>query len=154
LAHFIIQIALGSFCLLISALIHVAVFAIGIPKIAWLGVVTQSVRMIWRTALLLSAGVGLLIVAHTCTIWFWAIGLYGSGAFTEFATSFYFSTVTYTTLGYGDVVLDPAFRIFGSFAAITGLLTFGLSTAFLVGLLVRILPDLLHDDHDPDAAED
>ncbi len=96
---------------------------------------------------MLSGGIGLILVAHTITIWFWAIGFYGSGAFGDFATSFYFSTVTYTTLGYGDIVLDPAMRIFGSFAAITGLLTFGLSTAFLVGLLVRILPDVFQGSH-------
>lgn len=94
---------------------------------------------------MLSAGVGLLIVAHTITIWLWAIALFASGAFADFATSFYFSSVTYTTLGYGDIVLEPTVRIFASFAAITGLLTFGISTAFLVGLLVRILPGLFGD---------
>jgi len=101
-----------------------------------------------RNIVLLSAGIGLLIVAHTITIWLWAIGLYASGAFSDFAASFYFSTVTYTTLGYGDIVLAPPLRIFASFAAITGLLTFGISTAFLVGFLVRVLPDVFgrHDN--------
>jgi hypothetical protein len=141
LTDFILQITVGSLCLLLSALIHVAIFAVGIPKIVVLSNVTQSLRLFLRNVLLLSAGVGLLIVAHTITIWFWAIAFFASGTFFDFASSFYFSTVTYTTLGYGDIVLDPSMRIFGSFAAITGLLTFGISTAFLVGFLVRILPD-------------
>ncbi len=103
-----------------------------------------------RNIVLLSAGIGLLIVAHTITIWLWAIGLYASGAFSDFATSFYFSTITYTTLGYGDIVLAPSLRIFASFAAITGLLTFGISTAFLVGFLVRILPDVFEQNNPND----
>jgi hypothetical protein len=146
LIQFFIQIAFGSTFLLASALVHVAVFAFGIPRLARLADQMQPARHIFRTVMLMSAGIALLIVAHTITIWFWAAGFYGSGAFSDFATSFYFSTITYTTLGYGDIVLDPDARIFGSFAAITGLLTFGLSTAFLVGLLVRILPDVFQQD--------
>ena len=142
MTDFILQITVGSLCLLLSALIHVATFTVGIPRIVGLSNATRSLRLFSRNVVLLSAGVGLLIVAHTITIWFWAITFFASGAFSDFASSFYFSTVTYTTLGYGDIVLDQSMRIFGSFAAITGLLTFGISTAFLVGFLVRILPDV------------
>lgn len=143
--HFVIQIAFGSTCLLISALVHVAVFAFGIPKIVNLSNRMQSSQTAFRNILLLSAGVGLMVTAHTVTIWFWAFALYWSGDLTDFATSFYFATVTYTTLGYGDIVIGAGMRIFATFAAITGLLTFGLSTAFLVGLLVRILPDVFQE---------
>lgn len=53
--------------------------------------------------------------------------------------------MTYTTLGYGDITLDPGVRVFGSFSAITGLLTFGFSTAFLIGLIVRLIPAAFSD---------
>ncbi|WP_410001065.1 ion channel [Tateyamaria omphalii] len=59
------------------------------------------------------------------------------------STSFYFATVTYTTLGHGDIVLSTEARIVATFCAITGLLTFGISTAFLTGVLSRILPDMI-----------
>ena len=49
--------------------------------------------------------------------------------------------VTYTTVGYGDVIVGPDYRLFAAMAAVTGLLNFGLSTAFLVGLFGRLLPD-------------
>jgi len=137
--------------LLLSALIHVGIFAFGIPRLAKLSKATQPMRNVPRNVILLSAGVGMLIVAHTITIWLWAIGFYYSSAFAALADSFYFSTVTYTTLGYGDIVLVPNLRIFGSFAAITGLLTFGISTAFLVGFLVRILPDVFQSEPDGNA---
>ena len=49
--------------------------------------------------------------------------------------------MTYTTLGYGDVVLAENARIVATFCATTGLLTFGISTAFLIGVLSRVLPE-------------
>ncbi len=63
----------------------------------------------------------------------------------DLPTSFYFATVTYTTLGYGDIVLDEGARIVATFGAITGLLTFGISTAFIIGVLSRVLPASLGD---------
>lgn len=150
MTFFLTQILIGSLFLLISAMIHVTAFAIGIPRLVHLASTLQTKRVMLRRALLLSAGIGLLIVAHTITIWLWAVGFYGASIFPDFASSFYFSTVTYTTLGYGDIVLGPSMRIFASFAAITGLLTFGLSTAFLVGLLGRILPNVFDGHLDGD----
>lgn len=44
----------------------------------------------------------------------------------------YFALVTSTTLGYGDITLGSRWRLFGAMAAVNGLLTFGLSTAFLI----------------------
>ncbi|MFQ6548166.1 ion channel [Aestuariibius sp. 2305UL40-4] len=87
-------------------------------------------------------GIIVIVIAHTIQIWIWAGSFLLVDAFGDFPTSFYFSTVTYTTLGYGDVVLQPEVRVFATFAAIAGLLTFGISTAFLISLLVRTLPTL------------
>ena len=56
----------------------------------------------------------------------------------------YFSLVTFTTLGYGDIVLGEGLRIFGAFASVTGLLAFGLSTAFLVALMTRMFEEHLN----------
>jgi len=61
-----------------------------------------------------------------------------SGALPDWNTAVYFSLVTYTTLGYGDVVLGPGLRIFAAFSAVTGLLGFGISTAFLVGAIGKV----------------
>lgn len=145
MSNFVSQVGLGSLCLLVSALIHVAGFSVGIPRLSALAARAQTLKPGVRSLLLLSAGIALVVAAHTVTIWFWALCFHLTGVFVNFADSFYFSTVTYTTLGYGDIVLEGSLRIFGSFAAITGLLTFGISTAFLIGLLVRILPDVFDD---------
>jgi len=53
----------------------------------------------------------------------------------------YFALVTFTTLGYGYIVLGEALRIFGSFASVAGLLAFGLSTAYMVAMMTRVFQD-------------
>ncbi|AZV78305.1 two pore domain potassium channel family protein [Parasedimentitalea marina] len=79
-----------------------------------------------------------VIFAHTLQVWIWSSGFVLSGALPDWNTAVYFSLVTYTTLGYGDVILGPAMRIFAAFSAVTGLLGFGISTAFLVGAIGHI----------------
>lgn len=44
----------------------------------------------------------------------------------------YFSTVTYTTLGFGDVVMEPGWRLLSSFQAANGIIMFGWTTALIV----------------------
>ena len=61
-------------------------------------------------------------------------------SFESWNTAVYFSIATYTTLGYGDVVLDEGHRIFAAFGAMTGMLAFGISTAFLVGTMRPVSP--------------
>ncbi|MEP4702734.1 MAG: potassium channel family protein, partial [Parasphingorhabdus sp.] len=70
----------------------------------------------------------------------WAVAWIHYGVFSDWNLSLYFSMVTYATVGYGDVVLNDGTRIFGTFAGITGILAFGISTAFLVAVMTRILP--------------
>ena len=53
-------------------------------------------------------------------------------------SSFYFSGVTYATIGYGELVLPKEWRLFGPVEGLTGILMCGLSTAFLFATLSRI----------------
>jgi voltage-gated potassium channel Kch len=86
---------------------------------------------------------GLLVLSHTVQVWIWAIVLIWLEALPNLFEAIYFSLVTYTTLGYGDVVLSDNHKIFGAMASVTGLLNFGVSTAFLVAILGKILPNHL-----------
>ena len=62
------------------------------------------------------------------------------GALSDPGEAICFSPVTYTTLGYGDIVVGSGFRIFAAMEAVTGL-NFGISTALLVGLYGRLTRD-------------
>ena len=134
------QILMGSALLVLCSLIHVGVVAGSVPLVKWVGHKLENNKMMVRTAGLLGVSVALILLAHTVQVWTWAFAFMFSGAFSDIDTSFYFSMVTYTTLGYGDIVLGPGLRIFATFSAITGLLTFGISSAFLISILVALFP--------------
>ena len=60
------------------------------------------------------------------------------GAFQTGEEALYFSLVTFSTLGYGDVVLTQSYRLLGGFEAANGIIIFGWSTAILVDALQRL----------------
>ncbi len=67
------------------------------------------------------------------------------GALDNFEKALYFSTVTFTTLGYGDILIDANWRLLAAFEAANGIIIFGLSTAVVVAAVQRIyFHDLLN----------
>jgi hypothetical protein len=80
-----------------------------------------------------------LIVVHMIEIAIWAVFYWGKGCLPDAESSFYFSGVTYATLGYGDIVLPQAWRLFGPLEGLTGILMCGLSTGFFFVVVSRML---------------
>ena len=68
---------------------------------------------------------------HTAQCVFWALFYRMSGCFSGFETSLYFSLVSYTTVGYGDLTLPQKWRLFGGIEPMIGVLMFGWSAGFL-----------------------
>ena len=68
----------------------------------------------------------------------WAATYVSIGAFETMEKALYFSTVTLTTLGYGDVVLPDGWRLLGSFEAATGVIMFGWTTALVVSAVQHV----------------
>ena len=79
-----------------------------------------------------------LVAIHTVEIWAYGVAFLAVGALPNFETALYFSTTSFTTLGYGDVVLDRHWRLFGAIEGANGLLLFGWSTAFLLSVTSRM----------------
>ena len=86
---------------------------------------------------LMGIAVGLLI-AHFSSIWMWALNYIRIGVFDNIEEALYFSAATYTTLGYGDILPPPEWRLLAGALATNGLLLFGLSAAILVDATVRL----------------
>ena len=91
--------------------------------------------------ILIGVAFATIVFSHTVQVSIWAFSFVVFGALPDIAAAIYFALVTYTTLGYGDITMGHDFRVFGSMAAITGVLNFGLSTAFLVGLITRFFQE-------------
>ena len=80
----------------------------------------------------------LMVVLHLGQIAVWALIYVMRGAMTDMASALYFSAVTYTTTGYGDLVLPTESRLLGAVEALTGILMCGLSTASCFAVVSRI----------------
>ena len=78
-------------------------------------------------------------VAHLIEIAFWAVLLVLCGEFQEFGTAYYHSAVNYTTLGYGDLLLTPSWRLLGPLEAANGVLMFGVSAAMVFAVIQRLV---------------
>ena len=68
----------------------------------------------------------------------WAGFYVWSGALPDFRDAIYFSLVTFTTLGYGDIVLDEQARVLAAFQAANGIIMFGWTTAIIVAAVQRV----------------
>jgi Ion channel len=78
-------------------------------------------------------------VAHLISIALWAKLFIICGEFSEFQTAYYFSAVNYTTLGYGDLIMSPPWKLLGPVEAAAGALMFGVSTAMIFAVIVRTI---------------
>ena len=102
----------------------------------------QSVVGCWRsTSFLLIVAVLGIVAIHTVEAWAWAAVLLRLGEFASLKEALYFSVVTSTTLGYGDLTLSDEWKLLGTFEAMGGLILFGASTAFLFQLMQRLFSD-------------
>ena len=68
----------------------------------------------------------------------WAIFYFWQRAMPDLQSALYFSAVTYTTTGYGDLVLPAEWRLFGAVEALTGILMCGWSTGFFFAVVSRM----------------
>lgn len=79
-----------------------------------------------------------LIVIHVLEITVWALFYLWSGCLPDAESAFYFSGVTYTTVGYGDLLLPAPWRMLGPVEGLTGILMCGLSAGLFFALVSRI----------------
>jgi hypothetical protein len=78
-----------------------------------------------------------LILIHLAEIAVWGLFFFWQGCMPDAETAFYFSGVTYTTVGYGDLVLPKPWRMLAPLEALTGILMCGLSTGLFFALVSR-----------------
>lgn len=68
----------------------------------------------------------------------WALTYIAIGAIEGFEKALYFSMVTYTTLGYGDVSLDEGARLLSTFESANGIIMFGWTTAIVIAVVSHV----------------
>jgi hypothetical protein len=115
----------------------VVIHAAGVTvAVRWLRLTMQTLRA--QGAWLLVRLAGWMILLHLIEITTWSLAYLWGGAMADLSSSLYFSAVTYTTTGYGDLVLPQEWRLVGAVEALTGILMCGLSTGFFFAVVSRI----------------
>src|SRR5688572_30069516 len=94
----------------------------------------------WRLGaeFLVARMVGGLLLVHLAEAIVWALFFLLGGLLPDLETAVYFSLTSYTTVGYGDLVLKDEWRLLGPIEAAVGILMLGWSTGLLVALITRI----------------
>lgn len=121
--------------------ITVLVQTVGLIVLSWTMVrVIEWSRLhrhaLGRTLTLVPAVLGLFFI-HTIEVWIWAILYLGLGVTGTFEEALYFSTVTFSTIGYGDIVPPEGWRLLSALEGINGFLLIGWSVAYLVAASTR-----------------
>jgi Ion channel len=128
------QLAFGGIFSLANIAVHAMAMIVVIRVSRSAAARWQSVPTL-RLATVMIATVGVLMCAHLCEIAIWSLAYAVLDVAPEGADRLYFAFVNYTTLGYGDVVPVPRWRLLGPMAAMNGVLLFGWSTAVIFEVL-------------------
>jgi hypothetical protein len=78
-------------------------------------------------------------LGHLVEIGFWALLFMICHEFRDFGTAFYHSAVNYTSLGYGDLIMSPSWRLLGPLETANGALLFGVSTAMIFAVILWLI---------------
>ena len=82
----------------------------------------------------------LATVLHAVEAGIWAIVYRALGALSDGKSALLYSLNAITTYGHSDLYLTPHWQLMGALEALNGMLLFGLTTAFLYGVLQRVWP--------------
>ena len=117
----------------------VAVHASGVSAaMRWLFRLPQAPQKFLASTWLFTRVAAWIILLHLVEIAVWGAFYAWQGAMPDLQSAFYFSAVTYTTTGYGDLVLPTDFRLAGGVEALTGILMCGWSTGFFFAIVSRM----------------
>lgn len=100
----------------------------------------------WEASRLLAESMMILMLGNLLQIAVWACLFLQLDEFSEFQTAYYHSTVNFSTLGYGDIVMSANRRLLGGLEAANGVLMFGLTTSTLYAV-INALTERALDKH-------
>lgn len=139
----ITQLLIGCFMIGLTVIIHAVALDRLVSTLEKLGPwAYQNFKRSWKTPLMVITVLGVFLT-HIVQIWIWAILFYDLAPeeLPTFESALYFSTSSFTTVGFGDIYLDETWRLLSSFEAANGFILFGWSTAFIFEIISKLYKD-------------
>jgi hypothetical protein len=131
------RLAIGWSLMALSVMIHAVGLSVTLRWLRELGPPPQ----LWTWTWLFVRLAGWIVLLHLIEIAIWGGFYVWLGALAGMQDALYFSAVTYTTTGYGDIVLPREWRLVGAIEALTGILMCGWSTGFFFAIVSRMFSD-------------
>lgn len=136
-----LQLLISTACVIATLIVHVAFVGVSVlihSRVEdWLA---RGFSFFKRILALLILTLWLM-AGLSVAVWIWAALYLVLGIFEDLETAIYFSTVAFTTLGFGDITLEGNWRILSAVMAANGLILFSLTTAFLIEMVRRLVPE-------------
>jgi Ion channel len=141
----LLPLAVGSVAVFCTVLIH----AMPLAGTLWFVRREKSLghtgRSFWGDTRIVVFVILFAMVAHLIEIALWAVIFLLCGEFTDIGTAYYHSAVNFSTLGYGDVILSPRWRMLGPLEAGNGMLLFGVTTAMAFAVILGLAQERFAD---------
>jgi hypothetical protein len=141
------NIAIGAILILFTTAVHAGGMHLALRSIR-LQLTGVETRLHLNRVLRVGRVVLIMYFVAIVEVLVWSAAYLALGSVEGFEKAIYFSAVTFTTLGYGDVVLDGSRRLLSSLEAINGIIMFGWSTAIVIAALQRVYSRQEADGHD------
>lgn len=135
--HF--EILLGVALMVATTMVHTLCTGLSLRLLRSLRAAHWMLESGLKQALVIASVVVTLFLTSIIESAMWAATYVGLGAIDSFKDALYFSTVTYTTLGFGDITLGEDWRLLSAFEAANGTIMFGWSTALVFAFVQHII---------------
>lgn len=131
-------ILLSSVLLLLTTAIHGMAMHLSLDLLRVSRAASWAPRSRWTRGAVVGGLAVAMLFASLIESWIWAVTYVGLGALPDLDTALYFSMVTYSSLGYGDVTLAHPWRLLSGVEAANGIMMFGWSTAVIVAAVQKV----------------
>lgn len=134
----LLQLLLGSTLVCTTIFVEVCFIGIAVVTFTKIGKRLATGRKLLKLILSLLSVVLWILAAISIGVWIWAAAFLMLDQFQDIETALYFSVVSMTTLGYGDIVIGEEWRLLSGLIAANGLILFSLATAFFIEFISRL----------------
>jgi hypothetical protein len=126
------DLAFGSLLVVVTVFVHAGFMVVAVRRLEIGSRKAGTLVSPIRRANLVASLVLIMFFAALVESGIWALSYVVVGAIPGFEEAIYFSVVTFTTLGYGDIVIHNSWRLLAGMQAAAGTIVFGWTTAMIV----------------------